>query len=60
MAAIVNFNTVLEWFGIATAAQSTNVYENIGSVEYLSSLTSKDIIELVDDLRRCTYVALGK
>ena len=60
MAAVVDFNMVLEWVGIATAAQRTNVCQNIGSVEYLSSLTAKDISDLVDNLRRCTYVALGK
>ena len=60
MAAVVDFNTVLEWVGIATAAQRTNVRQNIGSVEDLSSLTAKDISDLVDDLRRRTSVALGK
>ena len=60
MAAIVDFNTVLEWVGIATVAQRTNVCQNIGSVEDLSSLTAKDISDLVDDLRRRTSVALGK
>ena len=60
MAAVVDFNTVLEWVGIATAAQSTNVCQNIGSVEDLLSLTAKDISDLVDDLRRRTSVALGK
>ena len=39
---------------------STNVRQNIGSVEDLSSLTAKYISDLVDDLRRCTSVALGK
>ena len=43
MAAVVDFNTVLEWVGIATADQRTNVRQNIGSVEDLSSLTEKDI-----------------
>ena len=43
MVAVVDFNTVLEWVGIATAAQRTNVRQNIGSVEDLSSLTEKDI-----------------
>ena len=60
MAAIVDFNTVPEWAGIATAAQRTNVRQNIGSVEDLSSLTEKDISDLVDDLMHCTSVALGK
>ena len=60
MAAVVGFNTVLEWVGIAMAAQCTNVRQNIGSVEDLSSLTEKDISDLVDDLRRRTSVALGK
>ena len=60
MATVVDFNTVLEWVGIATAAQRTNVRQNIGSVEDLSSLTAKDISDLVDDLRRRTTVALGK
>ena len=41
-------------------AQRTNVRQNIGSVEDLSSLTAKDIIDLMDDLRRRTSVALGK
>ena len=60
MAAVVDFNTVLEWVGIATAAQRTNVCQNIGSVEDLSILTAKDISDLVEDLRRRTSVALGK
>ena len=60
MAAVVDFNTVLEWVGIATAAQRTNVRQNIGSVEDLSSITAKDISDLVDDLRRRTSVAIGK
>ena len=60
MAAVVDFNTVLEWVGIATAAQRTNVRQKIGSVEDLSSLTSKDISDLLDDLRRRTSVSLGK
>ena len=60
MAAVVDFNTVLEWVGISTAAQRTNVRQNIGSVEDLSSLTAKDSSDLVDDLRRRTSVALGK
>ena len=60
MVAVVDFNTVLEWVGIATAAQRTNVRQNIGCVEDLSSLTAKDISDLVDDLRRRTSVALGK
>ena len=60
MAVVVEFNTVLEWVGIATAAQQTNVRQNIGSVEDLSSLTAKDISDLVDNLRRRTSVALGK
>ena len=60
MAAVVDFNTVLEWIGIDTAAQCTNVRQNIGSVEDLSSLTEKYISDLVDDLRRRTAVALGK
>ena len=60
MAAVVDFNTVLEWVGIATAAQCTNVRQNIGSVEDLSSLTAKDISDLVDNLRRRTTVAHRK
>ena len=60
MAAVVDFNTVLEWVWIATVAQRTNVRQNIGSVEDLSSITAKDISDLVDNLRRCTSVALGK
>ena len=60
LAAVVDFNTVLEWVGIATAAQHTNVRQNIGSVEDLSSFTAKDISDLVDNLRHRTYVALGK
>ena len=60
MAAVVDFNTVLEWVGIATAAQRTNARQNIRSVEDLSSLTAKYISDLVDDLRRRTSVALGK
>ena len=60
MADVVDFNTVLEWVGIATAAQCTNVRQNIGSVEDLLSLTEKDISDLVDNLRRRTSVALGK
>ena len=60
MASVVDFNRVLEWVGIATAAQHTNVRQNIGSVEDLSSLMAKDISDLVDDLRRRTSVALGK
>ena len=60
MAAVVDFNTVLEWVGITTAAQRTNVRQNIGSVEDLSSLTAKEISDLVDNLRRRTSVALGK
>ena len=60
MAAIVDFNTVLEWVGIATASQRTNVRQNIGSVEDLSSLAAKEISDLVDDLRRRTYVASWK
>ena len=60
MAAVVDFNTVLEWVGIAAAAQRTNVTQNIGSVEDLLIITAKDISDLVDDLRRRTSVALGK
>ena len=60
MAAVVDFNTVLEWVGIATAAQRTNVRQIIGSVEDLSSLTAKYITDLVDDFRRRTSVALEK
>ena len=60
MAAVVDFNTVLEWVGIATAAQRTNFRQNIGSVEDLSSLTEKYISDLVDNLRRRTSVVLGK
>ena len=60
MAAVVDFNTVLEWVGIATAAQRTSVRQNIGSVEDLSSLKAKDISDLVEYLRRRTSVALGK
>ena len=60
MAAVVDFNTVLERVGIATEAQRTNVRQNIGSVEDLSSFTEKDISDLVEDLRRRTSVALGK
>ena len=60
MAAVVDFNMVLESVGIAKAAQRTNVRQNIGSVEDLSSLTAKSISDLVDDLRRRTSVALGK
>ena len=59
MAAVVDFTTVLECFGIATAAQRTYVRQNIGSVEDLSSLTAKDISDLVNNLRRRTSVALG-
>ena len=60
MAAVVDFNTVLEWVGIATAAQHTNIHQNIDSVEDLSGLTAKDISDLVDDLRRRTSVTLVK
>ena len=60
MAEVVDFSTVLEWFGIPMAAQHANVRQNIGSVEDLLSLTEKDISDLVDNLRRRTYVALGK
>ena len=60
MAAVVDFNTVLEWIGIATAAQRTNVRQNIGSVEDLFSITSTYISDWVDDLRHRTSIALGK
>ena len=60
MAAVVDFNTFLEWVGITTAAQRTNVRHNIGSIEDPSSLTAKDVSDFVDDLRRHTSVALGK
>ena len=59
MVAVVDFNTVLEWVGIAMTAQRTNVRQNNGSVQDLSSLTEKYISDLVDDLRRRTSVALG-
>ena len=54
MAAVVDFNTVLEWVGIDTAAQRTNARQNIGSIEDLLSLTAKGISDLVDILRRRT------
>ena len=60
MVAVVDFNTVLELVGIATAVQRTNVRQKIGYVEDLSSLTAEDISDLVDDLRHRTSIALGK
>ena len=59
MTVVVDLNTVLEWVGITTAAQRTNVSQNIGSVEDLSNLTAKDMSDLVYNLRHRTAVALG-